>query len=302
MPAPPAQLALLASLAEAKGVTALARENGLPYEAAYKAVRQLEKRGILSTHREGKTLVASSRSPLAPSLARAVIFDFPQQDWSRVFHGDRPTLLRVLDKVGDPELAAEVSGKSRSLVYYAIKTHAPRGLLVRKDGEYSINPRIAPLRKLLEELDRVEAAQRLHEIDPEARLVWSLGPEILFASDKRHFPAKVQLAALSRFDEYGVSLVTGDIAYHCATKRSLDAADAILQALLIDPESKINRAYCAILFEKTKPPTLERKARIYGLVDEARDLVHYVSTHEPVDGFLPWRDHERYRQQYGVST
>ncbi len=303
MPAPPAQLALLASLAKPKGVSVLAQENGLPYESAYKAVCELEKRGIVATHREGRALMVACRSALVPPLARSVIFDSPRPDWGRVFHGNRPTLLHVLDKVGEPELAAEVCGKSRSLVYHAIKTHAPRGLLIRrKDGSYAINPRLAPFRNLLEELDRVEAAHRLHEIDAEARLVWSLGPEILFMSRERRAVPKAQPAALSRFGDYGLSFITGDETYQCVAERRLDAADAILQTLLIDPESRINRSYCALLLEKAKPDDFERKAKIYGLADEARALARYVQTHEATEGFLPWREHERYRQQYGVTT
>lgn len=302
MPVPPAQLAILASLTEPKGVSVLASENGLPYEAAYKAIRESEKRGIIATHREGRTLVASCRSALAPQLARSLIFDSPRQDWGRVFHGQRPTLLRVLDKVGEPELAAEVCGKSRSLVYHAIKTHAPRGLLIRKGGTYAINPRLTVLRSLLEELDRVEAAHRLHEIEPDARIAWSLGPEILFASRKRLANPRVQLAALSRFGEYGLDFIMGEATTYCIAKRRLDAADAILQTLIVGSGSSINRSYCALLYEKAKSAELERKSKIYGLEAEARALVRYVQTHEATEGFLPWREHERYREQYKVST
>lgn len=301
MSVPPAQLAILASLTEPKGVSVLASENGLPYEAAYKAVRESEKRGVVATHREGRALVASCRSALAPQLARSLILDYPRQDWGRVFHGQRPTLLRVLDQVGEPELTAEVCGKSRSLVYHAIKTHAPRALLIRKGGTYAVNPRLTVLRSLLEELDRVEAAHRLHEIEPDARIVWSLGPEILFASRKRLASPRAQLAALSRFGEYGIDLIMGEATTYCVTKRRLDAADAILQTL-IGPGSSINRSYCALLYEKAKPADFERKSKIYGLEAEARALVRYVQTHEAPEGFLPWREHEEYREQYKLST
>lgn len=302
MPAPPAQLAILASLGEPQAVRALAQANGFPYDTAYKAVRELEKRGIIATHREGRALVAASRSALAPPLARSLVFDHPRSDWSQVFHGDRPTLLHVLDVVGAPELTAEVCGKSRSLVYHAIKTHAPRGLLVRKDDSYSIHPRLATLRSLLEELDRTAAAHRLHELDPDATPTWSLGPELLFASKKRFAEKQVHLGALSRFSRYGLSFITGQTTYYFVSKRKLDAADAILQALLVDPESRVNHSYCALLLEKTEPRELLRKSRIYGLSEEARALQRYVETHEAAGRFLPWREHERYREQYGVVT
>lgn len=302
MPLPPAQLATLASLGEPKTTSGLARENGRPYETVYKAVRDLEKRGVITTHREGRALVATPRSLALSSLARSLIFDFPRQDWGRVFHGDRPMLLHVLDVTHDPELAAEMCGKSRSLVYHAIKTHAERGLLVGKAGRYSLNPRIQPLRELLGEMDRVGADHRLHGIDPEARRIWSLGPEILYATTQDEAPSGTQPAALSSFPAYGLDLITGDRAYRVVIKRELDAADAILQTLLVEPTSRINRSYAALLFEKAKPANLERKAMIYGLEKEALDLARFVMERAKIDGFLPWAEHERYRRQYEVSA
>ncbi len=302
MPVPPAQLAILASLGDPQAVRALAQTNGLPYDTAYKAVRELTNRGILATHRDGRALVVACRSAVIPSLARSLLFDHPRPDWGRVFHGDRPMLLRVLDQVGDPGLAAEVCGKSRSLVYHAIKTHAPRGLLVRRDDSYSINPRLATLRRLLEELNRVETAHQLHQIDADATPLWSLGPEILFASRKKLTGKGVHLGAISRFYRYRMSFITGETTYYYVAKRKLDAADAIIQTLLIDPESRINHSYAALLFEKAKPADLQRRSKIYGLAEEAHALTQYVQTHEATAKFLPWREHERYRQQYGVAS
>jgi hypothetical protein len=302
MPVRPTQLAILASLGEPQAVRSLAKTNDLPYDTAYKAVRQLEKRAVVATHHEGRALVAMSRSGLLPSLARSLLHDHPRSDWGQVFHGDRPTLLHVLNAVGEPELAAEICDKCRSLVYHAIAAHAPRGLLVREGGKYAINPRLSTLRNLLAEWDRTAAAHHLYEIDPTATPIWNLGPDLLFASRRRIADKRVQLGALSRFERYGLPLVLGEMTYYCTTKRRLDAADAILQSLLVEPESKVNRSYCALLLEKAKPRDLLRKARMYGLVEEARALARYTDTHESTGKFLPWAEHERYRTQYGVMA
>jgi len=90
--------------------------------------------------------------------------------------------------------------------------------------------------------------------------------------------------------------------YYYLAWRHLSVADAILQGLLVEPESRINRSYCALVFEKRRPRNLVTKARIYGLEEQAAALIRYVDEREPGDLFLPWREHARYRRQYGVGA
>lgn len=299
---PPSHLAVLAHLDQPQPVSELAAATRLPLDTVYKAVRTLQQDGVLATHREGRQLVATCTSKPLPSLARALLHDYARSDWSLVLHGDRPTVLHVLNRVRRPELAAEVCGKARSTIYHTTKALGPRGILVRKRGGYVLNPRLGPLRLYLDELAEAKAHHRASALDPAATLLWFLGPELLLRSRKELRGQDVHVGALSAFAEHDVELFTGDAAYYHVATRRLDVADAILQGLLVDPESQINRSYGALVYEKERPDSLLGKAPIYGLEREAEALIRYVTTHEPGDLFLPWREHQRYRSLYGVRS
>ncbi len=301
MPDPPAQLSILASLDSPKEITALAEANELPHRTAHQAVEVLEDKGIVTSHKEGRERIVTPASKALPGLARALLFDIPRDDWDRILHGDRPMQLHVLDRVGHARLIAEVCSKGRSTLYRTVEILGPAGVLVKRDGRWCINPRIGQLREFVAELARVQAHHRMGELDPTATLVWHVGPELLLRSTHDLESPHVHRGALSAFAEHGAELFLGTGTYYYAATRELDVADTILQGLLIEPESRINRSYCALLYEQEQPEDLEHKAAIYGLETEARDLVAYVETHEATEGFLPWDEHDRYRRQYGVA-
>ncbi len=302
MPDAPVALRILASLEHPKAAAALAREHGLPRGTAWKTIASLAHDGLIQTHIEGRDLVASSPSRAIPGLAATLLTDFPNQDWRLVFYGDRPTTLRVLDQIGRPGLAALVLGKSRRTVQHGIRLMAERGVVTKTGGRYQINPRIRPLGQLLDELDNARAHQQTRRVDKDARLLWYLGPEWLVRSRRPLDEPQLGPGALSLFAEYRVPLMMARDQYYFRTMRTLDAADAILQGLLVEPDSAVNRSYCAVVYEKNRPDNLETKARIYGLEQEAQRLIAYVDRRIEPEGFLPWGEHEEYRSEYGVVS
>lgn len=304
MPGPPPQLAVLASLENPRSVKELADANDLPYQGVYKAVQELAERGVVTSHREGKELVVEAAALAVPGLARALVLDQRREDWGRIFHGDRPIVLHVLDRTGDASLTAEVCGKTTRAVHYTIRDLGPAGVLVKPGGRYRINPILRALKALAAEFANVESLRRLRAVDPKARSLWSLGPEVLFRSDEDLDQPGVHVAALSAFATYDVPLITMRGRYYYLSQRTLDVADGILQGFLVEPGNKINRSYCALVYEKNRPKNIEKKAPIYGLDEEAEALLRYVDgdPHDPGHAFLPWHAHQRYRRQYGVGA
>lgn len=301
MPVPPTRLAILASLDEPKPIQAIVDENTLPYQTVYTAAKRLETEGIVATRKEGKQRILSPGSPTLPGLAQTLLFDHSREDWDDVFRGDRPVLLHVLHRVGRPRLVADVMDKTERTVHHAIETHAPRGLLVKDGDDYRINPRLGSLVEMLAEWTELRSHTILKEIGPEGRLVWALGPEVLFRADEAPRDETIHAGALSRFAQHGIDLMMPGQDYYYRTHRRLDAGDAVLQALLVEPESKRNRSYAALLYEKEQPEGLPFKAHIYGLKDEAQALERYVGTHDADGFFLPWDEHDRFREQYGIG-
>lgn len=296
-----AKLALLAELDTAKSISALSDATGYSPIRVRRVVHDLADKGLVTKHKTGREIEVQAASKPISSKARSLLNEFPDQEWGRVLHGDRALVLHVLDQVGRLRPTAGVVGQTPRGVGYTAKSLAERGILVREDSEYRLHPRHHVLGEFLEEYVRVRAHHIVGELDPDARVIWYLGPEVLFRSDEADLARDdLQLAALSAFPTFGVDLVT-QAHHYILSRRELGVADAILQGLLVEPGNRINRSYCALVYEKTLPDDLVRKARIYDLEDEARRLRAYVRERKAFEGFLPWEEHERYRDQYGVA-
>jgi DNA-binding transcriptional ArsR family regulator len=301
VPVPPTRLAILASLDEPTRVQEIVDDNGLPYQTVYTAAQELEDQGIVTSRKEGRQRILSSASPNLPGLTQTLLFDHSREDWNQVFRGDRPVVLHVLHRVGRPSLVADIVDKAERTIHHAIETHAPRGLLVKDGEDYQINPRLGALVEMLEEWAKLRSHNLLQEVAPGGRMVWTLGPEFLFQAGETPGEDPIHAGALSRFAEYGIDLMMPGPTYYYRAHRELDVADAILQALLVEPESKRERSYAALLYELEQPEDLAFKAHIYGLEQQSRAIRRYVETHETDGFFLPWDEHNRFREQYGVG-
>jgi DNA-binding transcriptional ArsR family regulator len=291
----------LASLDEPTRVQEIADDNGLPYQTVYTAAQKLEDQGIVTSRKEGRQRILSPASPTLPGLAQTLLFDHAREDWDQVFRGDRPVVLHVLHRVGRPSLVADVVDKAERTIHHAIETHAPRGLLVKDGEDYRINPRLGALVEMLEEWAKLRSHNLLPTVAPGGRMVWTLGPEFLFQASDPPREDTIQVGALSRFAQYGIDLMMPGPTYYYRAHRDLDVADAILQALLVEPESKRERSYAALLYEQEQPENLTIKAHIYRLEEQARAIRRYVETHEPDGVVRPWDGHDRFREQYGVG-
>jgi DNA-binding transcriptional ArsR family regulator len=314
MPVPPEQLSALASLDSEKSVRRLAQDNGSPYPSMQKAVNTLEKGGLVTTTRQGRERLVKAASTQLASLARALIFDAPRQDWRSIFHGERLVLLHVLDRVRDPALVAEVCNVARTTVYHAIRTLAPSGLLLKDGDGYRVNPRLVEFRAFLLEWNTVRATKAVHDFDPKATGLWRLGPELMFRSRTQVVAPHVHLGATSAMAQLGAPVVekTEATTYY-VSRRRLTSSDAVLQAMVMDgnntaesglPPAKSVRAQWTAFIETRVPresyPDLERRAKIYGKVPEVQAILAYLSNHDEA-GFLAWTEYERFRQQFGAT-
>ncbi len=325
MPHPPAQLAVLASLDQSHSIAELATLNGRPNATIRSAVKRLEKSHLVKSQAVGRERMVQAASPLLVANARALIFEVGRPDWARVFYGERPQVLHVLNQIGRAPLTAEVLAKPRRTIYQIIEDMAERGIVTVGSGrrtiakqswedgprvpgggfassgtKYGINVRLKPLADFLKSADEIAAHHRLATMDPHARLLWHLGPELFYGSDSQNHGE--QVGGPSALSALGIDLMTSRTYYHRCL-RKLTSSDAILQTLLVDPQSKINRSYAALAYEKSDPRDLLEKALIYGLEYEAMALKKYVDTQGETNNeslFLPWSAHERYRKQYGV--
>lgn len=323
MRGPPVKLVVLAHLDEPRSLAGLARLTDRPEDSIRTSVIALERQGLVTTDERAGRRIVQQVSPVITAKAGELL-DLARPDWSQILHGNRPRILWVLHVTTKAALTAEITGVHLRTVYRIIEDLSAKGVVLRGGGprrfdlvpweedarlpggtragrasRFRLNRRLAPLVDYLREVDRIQAYSWLKAKDPDARLLWHLGPEVLFASTRIHDDlAPGGPSALGRL---GIDLMTSNHYHHRAIRVPTEA-DAILQTLLVDPESKINRSYAALAYEKEKPRDLYEKAQLYQVPEQAAALVHYVTDQQDESGhFLPWSEHDRYRQQYNVG-
>lgn len=286
----------LAVLAASAGdsIRDVAMQHQVSYAQAYGAVQALSSEGLVRIQREGKRALLSPGSPAIGALAAALLRkDHPA--WPHVFHGDRVLLLHALHRLHDIPLAALVTGYARSSAYQAVRQLAEKGILLHKRGQYQVHRQHADLADFVEEWTRLRAQHLARELHPEARVLHHVGPEVLFRAPGELEGA--QPAGLAAFGLHGIDIRPADPRPHALAVRSLGAGDHLCQALKASPVDPITRSYAALLWERIRPE-LEGPARIYGVTSEAHAVRRYVEERQDQDGFLPWREHERYRGMY----
>lgn len=296
-----ANLAILAALDRPLSIQDLADRTALGHETVRWAIASLEEQGLADTEAKGQHRIIRAGSPVLVDRARALT-ERPHPAWKQVFHGEHPLLLHVLDRVGSVDLTAEVMGQAKSTIYHFIAQVAPKGIL-QKDGlGYRVHSRQRALRDLVEEWSRLRSYRAVRSIDAEARLLWFLGPEAMFSARKKAAGEGVHPAGLTAFADHGILIQTGERSTWLLSRRQPTAADHLLQAIRAESESRTVHNYAALLYEAARPEDLLRKAPIYGLEQDVERIRRFVDEQADQPGFLPWSEHERFRELYRVGT
>ncbi len=226
----------------------------------------------------------------------------PGRSWGSTFHAERPVFLDTMHHVGSVTEAARICRFSSSTAYDNVRAMHQEATLVRHGDAYRLNDRVPPLHDAIHEAARLATIRRIAGDDvqqPPFDLVWHQGPEAVVSSGAEL--VGLRPGGLDAFAEHGLEFSTRRRTFY-AGWRKLDAADAILQAILTDPSSAQVRSYAALLYEKDRLDSLERKAVWYGLRDAPALFHRYVDQRVEVEGFLPQKEYARLKALYGVQT
>lgn len=290
-------LQILAATADHSRMDEVLAQAGVTYMQGYGAVRDLARRGVLRMQREGKRLELEPADPSLAWAARRLLERPPAGGWGPLLGGNRLEGFHVLARVRSVANAATVLDVTRAGLHSAAQAWRKAGLLRTEAGRH--RPTRDDLAAFLDSLFRVQALHRMRQIDPAAELRWHLGPEMIYWSAAAGAPDGTLPAGPTALAGYGVTTF-GPGAYRAVTRRSLDAADAALQTLLLGGDDAIHRSYAALVVERERVD-LRRKAAIYGLSDPAAVLHDYLAGRHDLAGFLPWPQHEELRRVYGLT-
>lgn len=263
------QLAVVAALEEPLATGAVAKRLDVEEFEVEEAVTELEAAGLVEREGFGAKTRLVPVGPELPRLASRVREGLSEAAWRALFVHERARLAYVLDQVGSLELAAFVLDEPVEAVRGQAFDLVEVGAVETEPFALADHP--AALGDLLAEIDALRARRWVDELDVEGEVVWHLGPEIVFTATPPVPHAEVTYGGPSLFADHGIEAPVAEDVY-CRTRRSLDATDAILQALLTHGDDEAVREACRRVYEAEEPGTLADRARIYGLQAAASEL------------------------------
>ena len=187
---------------------------------------------------------------------------------------------------------------TRQWAYKTIQDLSCYGIILKKKDGHYINPSHKLLFEFAKEYYNYKNHQKIRSIAEDAQILWQHGDEFLFKS--KIVLAKHTETGVTVFSKYNLPLL-GDIKYYYNTERQLQITDIILHTILINPQSKTYNAYACLLYEKTKPRDIIKKARIYNLIEHIQTLISFIEKHKSEKKFMPtWDEYVSLAKQYGL--
>ncbi|OYT28150.1 hypothetical protein B6U98_05475 [Thermoplasmatales archaeon ex4572_165] len=278
--------------------TDIAKKLNLSSGTVSKITKKMIKNGLAKKNRQGmKVIVEISQTSHAQKL-EVIIKNFNRIPLENVLSYSNLKLIAILEYPLNKKEISQMLNVSRQWTYKTIKELSRYGIILKKQKGYYINPTHQLLFEFAKEYYNYKNYQTLKTISEDAQIIWQHGTEFLFKSKKAL--SKPPETAVTTFSKYNLPLL-GDIKYYYNTSRKLQTTDIILHTILISPQSKTYNAYACLLYEKTKPTDIIKKARIYNLTEHIQVLISFTEKQESEKNFLPaWDEYISLAKQYEV--
>lgn len=278
--------------------TDIAQKLQLSSGTVSKITKKMEKNGLAIKKRQGmKVIVETSQSSHAQKL-EVILKTFNRLALEHILSYSNLKLIAILKYPLNKKEISQMLHVSRQWAYKAIKDLAGYGIILKKPEGFYLNPMHHLLFEFAKEYYMYKNHQTLKTISDDAVILWQHGDEFLFKTKKEL--TNHQKTALTIFSTYNIPLL-GDAKYYYYTKRTLKITDYILHTILIHSQSKTYNAYACLLYEKTKPVDIVKKARIYNLTKHIQTLLLFIEKQESEQKFLPtWDEYRSLTKQYGI--
>lgn len=263
-----------------------------------KITTKMIKNGLAKKNRQGmKVIVEISQTPHAQKL-ELIIKNFIRLPLENILSYSNLKLIAILEYPLNKKEISQILNVSRQWTYKTIRDLSQYGIILKKQDGYYFNSIHQPLFEFAKEYCSYKNHQTLKTISEDSQIIWQHGDEFLFKTKKEL--TKPPETAVTAFSKYDLPLL-GDTKYYYNTERKLQTNDIILHTILINPQSKTYNAYACLLYEKTKPGDIIKKARIYNLTDHIQTLISFIEKQESKKKFLPkWDEYNSLAEQYGV--
>lgn len=281
-----------------KTITQLAKELEISKVASFKITEKLVKDGLSTKNRQGKEVIVTKEKTIHAQELEEIIRNFPKLPIEELLSNSNLPLISLLDCPLNSEELRQILNITRQWTYKQIKKLSRYGIILKEKKGYSVNPIHNKIHSFARYYYIYNNNQKMREISEDAQIIWQHGNEILFKTKKDL--TKYPTTAVTAFSKYNLPLM-GDTKYYYNTKRKLQTSDIILHTILINPQSKTYNAYACLLYEKTKPKDIIKKARIYSLMGHIKDIIIFLEKQKSDKKFLPtWDEYKSIAKQYRV--
>jgi DNA-binding MarR family transcriptional regulator len=278
--------------------TDIARKLNLSSGTISKITEKMIKNGLAKKNRQGMKVIVEIAQTSHTQKLELIIKNFNRLPLESILSYSNLKLIAILEYSLNKKEISQMLNVSRQWAYKTIKDLSRYGIILRKQNRHYINPIHQPLIEFAKEYYNFKNHQSLKTITEDAQIIWQQGDEFLFKTKKEL--TKHQKTGVTAFSKYNLPLL-GDIKYYYNTERKIQTTDVILHTLLINPQSKTYNAYACLLYEKTKPTDIIKKARIYNLTEHIHTLISFTEEKKSEKKFMPtWDEYESIAKQYGV--
>lgn len=279
-------------------ITQLAKELEISKVASFKITEKLVKDGLSNKNRQGKEVIVTKEKTIHAQELEEIIRNFPRLPIEELLSNSNLPLISLLDYPLNSEELKQILNITRQWTYKQIKKLSRYGIILKEKKGYSVSPIHNKIHSFARHYYIYKNNQKIRKISEDAQIIWQHGNEILFKTKKDL--AEYPTTAVTAFSKYNLPLL-GDTKYYYNAKRKLQTSDIILHTILISPQSKTYNTYACLLYEKTKPKDIIKKARIYNIGENIKEIIMFLEKQKSDKIFLPtWDEYKSIAKQYRV--
>jgi len=281
-----------------KTITQLAEDLEISKAASFKITEKLVQDGLSNKTRQGKKVIVSRERTIHAQELREILQEFPRIPIEEILSHSSLTLLSILNYPLHSEEIRQILNITRQWTYKQIKNLSKYGIILKEKKEYTVNPLHNKIHSFAKNYHIYKNNQKVRTISEDAQILWQQGNEFLFKTIKDL--ASYQITAVTAFSNYNLPLL-GNTKYYYQSNRILQTSDIILHTILLNPESKTYNTYACLLYAKTHPKDIIKKAKIYNLTEHIKEIILFSEQQQSDKNFLPtWDEYKSIAQQYGV--
>jgi len=301
-----AELQVLATLQSDSSISELADDLNRSVNYTSELVERVETKGLVNTHRSGKTKRVQRSDAKAVELFDTFVQQYSHIPFPELLDGATLRVLYYLDSSRSATDLADLVGVHRSTVHRALSPLQDRGIVYKSDGQYVINDEFKGLVGLAQEFAHLRNRTRIAEYVDSYTILWESPDQFLVQTDDVIESDAFVTTGPERFQAFGLPLLARQRRYYLysPSKDDISATELCCHMLVINDGTR-TRSYCLLLLksEDVDRGKVLSLAETYGVSTIVSDLLSYLDTEgeERGDRLPTWSEFRKLADEYEVA-